>query len=58
MEKFFDVVRNVLEKIGSKILNNNFKVVYLDLFFFVLDVIYIGVLEFVFDVVFLDMDGV
>uniref|UniRef100_A0A0D3DDE0 RING-type domain-containing protein n=1 Tax=Brassica oleracea var. oleracea TaxID=109376 RepID=A0A0D3DDE0_BRAOL len=57
-EKLPDAVRNVLEKIGSKILNNNFKVVHSDLSSFVSDATYTGVLESVFDAASSDMDGV
>lgn len=57
-EKLPDAVRNVLEKIGSKILNNNFKVKHSDLSSFVSDATYTGVLESVFDAASSDMEGV
>ncbi|CAN8264910.1 unnamed protein product [Cochlearia groenlandica] len=57
-EKLPDAVRNVLEKIGSKILNNKLKIEHSDLSSFVSDASYTGVLESVFDAASSDMDVV
>jgi sacsin len=57
-EKLPAAVRNVLEKIGGKILNNNIKVEHSDLSSFVSDASYTGVLESIFDAASSDLDGV
>ncbi|XP_010547716.1 PREDICTED: sacsin isoform X2 [Tarenaya hassleriana] len=58
VEKLPTAVKNVLEKIGCKILDNNFQVEHSDLPTFVSDASYEGVLDSIFDIASPDNGGV